>query len=247
LATQPRQCYDVGPTMTDRDETPHTETCGGADVAPYALGALTPQEAATFEVHLATCAVCAAELASFQHVIDAMSVTAEIQHAPRALRRRVMRAVNQEARAEQPRRAGMSEFLRNATARPAMAAGGLLAAGAIAFGVVELAGPSTHTRVYQAQVTGPGSAQLRLSGVHAELAVQHFATLPKGRTYEVWLERGKHAPVPANALFKVTAGGDGSVQLPVELQRGDLIMVTSEPAGGRLHPSTTPIMRVKLT
>ncbi len=226
------------------------DTCGGGgDVAAYALGALGPAESAAFEAHLAGCAICGAELASFQHVVDAMSLTSEPQHAPRALKRRVMRTVNQEARAERARRPQSSSFLRNAGIRPAWAGAGLLAAAAIAFGGVELAGTSGPvTHVYQAQVVaGKGRAQLNVTGTEAELAVQHFAVPSKGHTYEVWLlKRGSTKPVPAHALFDVTASGDGHVRLPVHVRQGDRIMVTQERAGGSNRPTSTPIMSVQL-
>lgn len=233
--------------MTDRERTPESHGCG-ADVAAYALGALSPSEAAAFEQHLAGCAACRQELASFRHVVDAMPLTAEPQRAPRALRRRVLRAVEQEARAARPRRSGARAFLSSTARRPALVAAGLLAAAVIAVGGVELAGSGSSARVYQAQVTGKGSAELTVSGTHAELAVRHFSAPPKGHIYEVWLKRAGEAPVPANALFDVTTAGDGDVHLPVSVRSGDQILVTAEPAGGSgSAPTTTPVISVELS
>lgn len=233
--------------MTDQERTPEGDGCG-ADVAAYALGALSSSEAAAFEEHLAGCATCRQELTSFRHVVDAMPLTAQPQRAPRALRRRVLRAVEQDARAAKPPRSGVRAFLSGTATRPALVGAGLLAAAVIAVGGVELAGSGSDARVYQAQVTGQGSAELTVSGTHAELAVRHFSAPPKGHIYEVWLKRAGAAPVPANALFDVTAAGDSEVHLPVNVRSGDQILVTAEPAGGSGRaPTTTPVISVALS
>jgi hypothetical protein len=66
-----------------------------------------------------------------------------------------------------------------------------------------------------------------------------------GRIYEVWLSHGKDAQ-PTNALFSVTGTGTGSVDVPNSLHGVKEVMVTSEPAGGSLHPTTPPLLRVAL-
>jgi anti-sigma-K factor RskA len=66
----------------------------------------------------------------------------------------------------------------------------------------------------------------------------------------VWLlKRGASAPVPARALFGVSASGDGHVRLPEDVRRGDEFLVTEEQAGGSPSgkPTTTPIMSVERT
>ncbi len=236
--------------MSDSEHSSGAEACG-ADVAAYALGALSPAEAAAFELHLATCTICSEELAAFQKVVDAMPLTVEPQRAPRALRRRVMAKVNQEAVASVSagrRQTRWTALGRGASARPLAAASAFVAAAVIAVGAVELAGSGSNTRVYHAQVTGHGSAEVTVSGAHADLVVRHFAAPPKGHIYEVWLERPGKAPVPANALFDVTAAGDGGAHLPVQVRSGDQILVTAEPPGGSgPAPTTTPVLSVKLS
>jgi anti-sigma factor RsiW len=77
---------------------PEPDSCG-ANVAAYALGALDPAEAEAFARHMETCAVCPEELAAFQQVVDDIAISAPSVQAPAKLRRRVMRAVHDEPRA----------------------------------------------------------------------------------------------------------------------------------------------------
>jgi hypothetical protein len=61
--------------------------------------------------------------------------------------------------------------------------------------------------------------------------------------YEVWLSRGT-APEPTDALFGVTTHGSGAVAVPGSLHGVKEVLVTSEPLGGSLHPTSTPLIRV---
>ena len=84
--------------MSDRDRTTDRRECGG-DVAAYALGALDAAEADAFRRHLESCSVCQEELTAFQHVVHELPLAAAPHKAPSAIRRRVMREVNADARA----------------------------------------------------------------------------------------------------------------------------------------------------
>ena len=112
--------------------------------------------------------------------------------------------------------------------------------------VIVLSGGGSSTRVVQAQVTGHGSASLRISGDHAELVVQHFAPPPSGKIYEVWLVHGKQAPQPTNALFDVDADGNTAVDVPGSLKGVDQVLVTPEPKGGSKVPTHTPVIAAQL-
>ncbi len=234
--------------MTDRDRTPQSRECGG-DVAAYALGALDAAETETFLRHLDACAVCRDELASFQQVVNALPMTAPAHRASPELRRRVLRAIDDEpAPAGAPRRATRTRPWRSrwVLPRPALAFGTALAVALLAFVVVSLTS-SSSTRVIQAKVTGPGAAQLRIAGGQGELVVHHFSPPPAGQIYEVWLQRGKGAPSPTKLLFSVTAAGDAQVDVPGSLHGVSLVMVTPEPAGGSKVPTHPPVISASLT
>lgn len=234
----------------------------GEEVAAYALGALDPAEARVFLTHLETCTVCRDELAAFQHVVDALPMSAARYPAPKRLRRRVLRAIEDEpkleigaqrqgARSQRHGRGALQKWL--SLPRPAL---GLAAAAAVAVVVVVVAiggvtsnGSGTSgTRVYAAQVTGSsGTAQLNVTSGHAELIVHRFPAPPAGHIYEVWVQRRNQPPSPTSALFSVTAKGDGDVDVPGSLRGVQLVLVTPEPAGGSLVPTHAPVISARLT
>lgn len=234
--------------MTDPDlSTGHPHECGD-DVAAYALGALEPAEVEAFERHLQSCAVCRDELAAFEQTVDFLPLSAPAHRASPALRQRVMRAVAQEGgRAARPARARRGPTWL-AIPRPALALGAALLLAVLVFAGVRLSSSSTPgTRVIAAQVTGEGTAQLRLSGDRGELIVHHFAAPPAGEIYEVWLQRRTGAPSPTDALFSVTASGDADVAVPGDLHGVRLVMVTPEPAGGTSRPTHPAVLSASLT
>jgi anti-sigma-K factor RskA len=231
--------------VSDKDTLPGPGHCG-EDVAAYALGALEPAEAEAFAQHLKTCAVCRDELEAFQQVVDLLPMTAPAFKASPKLRRRVRRAIADEPhpsaeQASRPRRSWRPEWLPH----PVLGVAAGLAVIAVAL-VIVLSGGGSRSRVVEAQVTGHGSASLKITGHHGELIVQHFAAPPSGKIYEVWLVHGKQAPQPTNALFDVNANGSTEVNVPGSLEGVSQVLVTPEPAGGSKVPTHTPVIAAQL-
>jgi anti-sigma-K factor RskA len=231
--------------VSDKDTLQGPGHCG-EDVAAYALGALEPAEAEAFARHLETCAVCRDELEAFQQVVDLLPMTAPEFKASPKLRRRLRRAIADEPRpdaveASRPRRSWRPEWL----PRPVLGVAAGLAVIAVAL-VLVLSGGGSNTRVVDAQVTGHGSASLKISGHRGELIVQHFAAPPSGKIYEVWLVHGKQAPQPTNALFDVNADGNTDVNVPGSLKGVSQVLVTPEPAGGSKVPTHAPVIAAQL-
>jgi hypothetical protein len=231
------------------------EPCG-ADVAAYALGALDSAEAEAMRRHLETCAVCPVELAAFRQVVDDLALAAPQLSAPRGLRRRVMQAVAEETQAPgtadrapaSPRRPARRRRWA-ALPRPAFAISGAvgLAAAAAAVIVFALSGGGTTRRIQATVVGGNGHASLTVApDGHAELVLHHVAPPPRGKIYEVWLQRGTEAPSPTNALFSVNHDGDASVDVPGSLHGVRRVMVTPEPAGGSRVPTHPPVITATL-
>jgi anti-sigma factor RsiW len=224
------------------DPTREARDCGG-DPAAYVLGALERNEVEAFRAHMETCVVCRDEVIAFQQTVDTLSTSVPQYQAPKALRRRVLRAVRDEPRAQaRPRRAlAPAWFL----PRPALAG---LAALAVALAVViGVTGGGGGARTIQASVVGlPGTAQVRLASGRAELIVEHLAPPPSGHIYEVWLKRGAAAPSPTPTLFSVTTTGSADVGVAGNLRGVTQVMVTPEPAGGSLVPTHAPVIVARL-
>ena len=226
--------------------------CGG-DAAAYVLGALEPHEAEAFSRHLDTCVVCRDEVAAFQYTANALAMAPPQHRAPRGLKRRVMRAVResdadaqaQGAPARRPRRFGSGLFV----ARPAVAGLAALAVVVIVVGAIIVgSNGSSGTRTITAAVTGsPGSAQLSVSGGHGQLVMRNFPQPTTGHIYELWeLRSGAKAPEPTGTLFSVNSSGAGNVGVPGGLHGVSKVLVTQEPAGGSLAPTTTPVIVASL-
>jgi anti-sigma factor RsiW len=232
--------------MTPPDEMSESHDCGH-EAAAYVLGALEPAEAEAFSRHLEQCAICRDEVDSLQGVVQALPMAAPQYAVPRRLRRRVLRAIREERRA-QP--GGSARRLRLASARPRLALAGALAAaaaGAAAFGALQLTG-GPGARLIPARVAGvSGSAELRLVDGRGDLIVHRLSPPPPGQVYEVWLKAPARPPRPASVLFSVDSSGDAEVGLPVSLRGIAQVMVTAEPDGGTSVPTHRPVIVAALT
>jgi len=224
----------------------------GIDAAPYVLGAL--DDADSYRTHLAGCSSCRAEVAELQLVADALPGSVAPVKAPDALRQRVLATVRSEAEllraaggdADRPAPAGR---WRSRRASWLAVAGAAAAGAAVVVAIAVGTTGSSGVRVTTAQVASSdrgAHAALRQSGSHAELVVTGMQPPPLGKIYEVWLSRRAGAPQPTDALFSVTSRGSGTVAVPDDLHGVREVLVTSEPLGGSMRPTSTPVIRVVL-
>jgi anti-sigma-K factor RskA len=167
-------------------------------------------------------------VAALAPVLDALPASAPAYPVPRALRRRVLRAVRQEPKSSR----------RTALAPRWLAVPAALAAAA----VVLVGGGHSRARVIPASV---GHAELRATSGHGELIAEHLAALPANQIYELWLQSGEQAPVPST-LFAATSQGRADLGVPGDLHGVSRVLVTVEPRGGSLVPTTRPVIQVPL-
>jgi hypothetical protein len=209
--------------------------CGG-DAAAYVLGALEPAEAEAFREHLQECAVCRDEVEALGGVVQTLPMSTVQYAAPRGLRRRVTREVRDHGTvAKVTRRRGLL----------AAAGAAVLAAAGVIAGLELSAG--TAVRVFPAKIAGiSGSAQVQVTGDRGELVVRHLTPPPRHHVYEVWLQSGNAAPVPASVLFGVNAAGDADVGIPRRLHGVTAVLVTPEPYGGTQTPTHKPVITAPL-
>ena len=229
--------------------------------APYALGALDPEERARFEAHLAECAVCRGEVQSLREVTALLANTAPAAAPPAALRDRILR----EARRVRPigaRRAGLGPwlaaaaslvlalgigyaYLRERAAREQARASLAAARDSLAVRdslVATLLSPDAGTAALAATGQAP-SARVFWSPSRRRvvMAVFHLAPAPVGRTYQLWaIAQGKPVSI---GIFNTSPDGRlvAEMALPVDL-KFELTAVTEEPAGGSPQPTQQPFL-----
>ena len=223
----------------------------------YALGALPDDEAARVQAHLGECDRCQEDLAALRLAVDALPSAAPPVNAPPELKDRVMSVVRAEAKLLQAagegadrspeagrRRRGLGALL-SRPAFAAAAAGGLAIAAIVGFiigGGVDTGG---SVRTVQAQVTSVAgvtpktSAVLRVSDRRATLTVRDMPEPPAQKVYEVWVKHGGAAPVPAGTTFVVRSG---DIPIAHSVDRGDQVLVTAEPNGGSVTPTSPPMI-----
>jgi hypothetical protein len=230
----------------------HRECERGADAAPFVLDALG-QEEPEYRAHLATCAICRAEVFELRRVIEAVPSTAPVSVAPEDLRMRVMAIVHAEA--ELLRAAGPdADVVRGARRRwrPRLgslaAAGGLAVAAAVAVGIIGFpAAQSIRTIPAHVAAASPvARAVLRESNDRGELVLSGMPPPPSGETYEVWVRRGGDAIRPTDALFSVDSRGQGSVDVPGSLSGVREVLVSAEPLGGSSRLTGAVLISVRV-
>ncbi len=237
---------------SERAEPPRGDC--GEDAAAYTLGALEPDQAQRFRLHLLDCVVCRDEVASLQMLTDTLALAAPQLSTPRGLRRKVLSGVRAEARhRRRAARSATPRAPRSPLAHPSLKGSVALASALALVGAVLVialrssAGGSGATRVVQASVHDTtGTAAVQIASGHAELLVRHLPPPPPGKIYEVWLGHPRGAPSPTNALFDVTSRGAATVEVPGDLHGVDEVLVTPERLGGSSVPTHTPVILARL-
>jgi len=231
------------------------------ELAAYALGSLEREEYVRVEAHVLNCAFCEARLREYRGVIGALPVSL----APVPPPSEAWEAIRAHARKPQVRKKRwarpvlLPNWLRLAR-WPAVAA----ALAALLFWNVTLQrelvrrspgpapGPEVEAlsrrpgRIVILTGTGQPGASARIflavdGGGH--LAVSGLATLPRGRTYQLWFER-TGSPAASGATFGVDAHGRAWVKVAVPATLNDVqaIVITDEPASGSATPTGVHIL-----
>jgi anti-sigma-K factor RskA len=225
--------------------------------APYALDALDGEERAAFETHLAGCALCRAEVASFREVAARLAAAAPPTEPPAGLRARVLREARR-GRSRAPiawlaaaaalvlalaagygywRERGDRRVLERTVAlvRDSLAARDSLLAAVLAPGV----------GTANLAATGkPPTARLFWNPARrvVVIAVFDLPPAPSGRTYQLWAIATGKAPVSLG-VFDTRPDGrlTAAMAVPAELVF-QVTAVTEEPAGGSPQPTQTPFL-----
>lgn len=228
----------------------HDEMLG--NVALYALGALSPRDAADVADHLRSCAECRAEYQLLRPAVTAIGYSAEADGRTAAPSFTLKTRLMQQVRSTKPGRSSRP-------ARPQWAA--LIAAACIAVAVgAGLVNASLRERLGRdesriaqqsaviADVTAPdakrypfGHGSVVVHGRNLYLAMHALPQPPKGKVYQAWtLPKGSKRMAPS-ITFKPGASGETVIRLPVSANAIVAVAVSLEPAGGSKQPTTKPI------
>lgn len=221
--------------------------------AGYALDALDLEERRAYEAHLADCARCRDELASFWVTTEALAVAASGPVPRPELRERILDAARAERQVVVSLDSRRQRIVPVLAAAAAMAAVVALAVGLWASRISgDLDDARTaleRARVAAAVVADPASRTVALEAGDGRLVVgqdgqavivlDELGPAPSGKAYAMWIVEGE-IPRPAG-LFPGRAGLD-VVPLEGTVDSGDVVAVTVERKSGVKKPSTTPIV-----
>jgi anti-sigma-K factor RskA len=218
--------------------------------AAYALDALDPEDAREYEVHLARCDRCRAELVELSEAASALALAVDSPAPSPELRARILQQASRERANVVPLRPRWTIPVAAAAAVAACAALGLGIWAASLSGKLDrreealarqervaqiLARPNSRTISF-----AQGTLVVTRTG-EAALVLRNLDKAGSGLTYEAWVA-GQGAPEPAG-LF------DGGEVVAVPLERpvrdGASVLVTKEKAGGVEAPTRAPFVTVR--
>lgn len=234
----------------------------------YAVDALTGDELEEFERHLEQCSSCAEEVRGLRETAARLGLATAIAPPP-SMREQVLDATKRvrqlppsgvrlitAADGRRPRRRLVRRL-------PRPIAVTVMAAAIVALAVLQV---GTRHQLQQAQtknqtiasVLAASDAQIELSSStaggtvtavvsrHDREAVITAAGMPTpsdARVYQLWVISPAGAPRSLGLLPGSSAGATSPV-LAADVQPGDQLAVTIEPAGGTTQPTTIPIVEI---
>jgi anti-sigma-K factor RskA len=229
----------------------------------YALDALTDDERADFEKHLARCPSCAEEVRGMRETAARMAMATAIVPPPE-MRARVLAALPRTRQLPPPGRNRLPRSWQRhlSLSRAGLTAGVLTLAAAVAFLLVTTL--STNSQLHQEQASNravaavlaapdarieavpatTGGTVTAVVSLHQQESVVTSANLPAlsdGRVYQLWVMTSAGGARSAGLLTS-TVSGSTTPLLADGVTAGDKLGITVEPAGGTAQPTTTPVV-----
>jgi anti-sigma factor RsiW len=233
-------------------------------IPDYALDLLDDAEIPEFVAHLATCAACRADLASFRRVADELGLAAPVTEPPLDLKARLLASLPVEASTRPSARPSPALSLRERISGAFQRS--LLAWSAVGLIAILLLGASNiflwrqienlrtasiqpATALQIVNLSGTDAAPLATGvlvisedGRHGALIADLLPPLSEGYQYQVWLIRD--GVRTSGGVFSVNPEGYGVVYLksPEPLISYPAFGVTIEPAGGSPGPTGEKVL-----
>jgi anti-sigma-K factor RskA len=228
------------------------------DLAAYAIGALSEDEAAAIAAHVSDCTSCSARLRWYAPAVDVLPASVEQRTPPERLRENLMEVVRREAAADAPPEPAPEraekppwwESLRGLMLRPATAMAVLIllvvgiGVGYLLRGTDTVESPSTLVKAESVNNAVPVSATLERTGDSATLHVNEMPPLANDEVYEVWVRRAD--VMEPRSTFVLNSDGTAEAAVPGPLNGADAVLVTREPRGGSRQPTTAPLLEAPL-
>ena len=222
------------------------------DLAAYMLGALEPEQMAEFERHAEECERCRSEMRWLNAAVEALPEAVERRQAPPRLREQLMAEVRAEARAAgtgsgSGLRQRFDAWRRGSGARawkPLAAGVAMVLVIAVVAGYLvgnDNGGAGGARTVFSPQPSGITARVVSEDG-GGEIHLAHVKELPENRVLEAWVQRDGEVE-PVEALFVPDRDGNASTVLG-NMRGVEVVMVTTEPAGGSEAPTSSPIATV---
>ena len=227
------------------------------DLLPgYSLGILEEEEKNIVREHLAACASCRTELASFREVTGRLAAAAPLRDLPAGLGERIMQGIGSvppgrkvsapRKAAFRPRQAPWPAF----TAIAAMCAIALGVGNLLQWtGVLQPPPRGLQPRLTTALLSGTGDAKGAYGTIVLDpldnkgvLAVAGLHPLDSGRQYQLWLI--KDGQRRSGGVFSPDSEGYGSMLLTVPADFKDFhsFGVSIEPRGGSISPTAAWVL-----
>jgi len=214
----------------------------------YVLGALSADERTAFEVHLASCNRCTAEVRALRPVGDALGQSSLPIDPPPGVRAALTQAITAANAAPDTASTRMTW-----PAWLAIAATLALAAGAGWYAINERR-ESDRDRLINSVLAAPDLARIDLAGQPVApsamaraywsrsnglvVLASNLPPLPAGRIYQLWVLTKEPAPMSAGLLQPDRDGrASMTVVTPVDMPAPVAMAVTIEPAGGVAAPT----------
>lgn len=226
------------------------------DLAAFSIGALDRADAARVEAHLAGCAACRTEVASFNEVAWGIAELAPVTAIATDLRERVVERARATAarRTAAPSTRALDGIRRLFDIRIHVAIPLVLAL-LLALSLAGLQSARTDADAYARAVAGiatgtvvplaatPGSdarGSLVVPGDGEPYLILRLPAPPAGKTWEAWVIRGQQ-PIPAG----ISGARSGVITLVLSeaVRPGDGVAVTLEDAGGVPEPRGAVVLQ----
>lgn len=216
------------------------------EIAAFLLGALEPGEAAELERHLAGCEECRTELEWLRPAVQLLPESVQRVEAPPELRGRLMEQVRSEAESAPAPSRGRRWSIAGWSLRPVAGLAALVlvvaAVAAYAIGSGDSGGGNTTTVV---EGHSPGVvAEVVRDGGSGTLHLTNLHQLPSNKVLQAWVERDGQV-VSAKTLFVPNQDGTASATID-DMEGVKTVMVTAEPRGGSVQPTSPPIVSVAI-